>query len=936
MINYEGSFYKTIHPLISTKREEDVSWEDIQNLLFFPGEKYEDRLSMLKLFCSTATKELFDELVEHDKNEEENGRKAKLLLCPSSIIPDVVDDKNYELDESVGSSWMSYKRKLQGKNFDEETINSIETASHKILNKLSLDTRETGPIKGLVVGNVQSGKTANMAALMSMAADQGWNMFIVLSGTIENLRIQTRNRLSEDLKDSTNVVWVTIDNVSTDHNFYQSLSRLELNESDNRRYLMVCLKNSTRLNNLLTWLAKDAKNREKLKILFIDDEADQASINAHRSKKGEKNDPETIERTKINNHLVSLFTNKDGNGKSVATQFKSLNYVAYTATPYANILNERPSRKSTYPANFISCLPLSKSYFGPQAIFGVDGEEYEPMNIVNIISKDEAKSLEKRATSFKIPKELENAILWFYCCLAIQRFRKDKKPVSMLIHTSQNISEHDVMNESIKNWFDGFDKIKFIDACKKTFYEQISIFSKNDFYRACPLYPNKNINDYPSFEEICGEIENIYDYGLKHILINSDTTLEYCKGINLCVDNCSYNINEDNEHIRLVYPEKGTLDYAAGFIVIGGATLSRGLTIEGLVSTYFLRNTKQADTLMQMGRWFGYRIGYELLPRIWITESTLKQFEFLSVLDYDLRNELKNMQDSGISPSIVGPKIRVYPKRSFLSLTSKTKEKDMVSQSSDFTGFASQTTTFFENEEIQKKNLDSTIAFVSSLDKPIDMSKHPNGSNCYAWENVPYEKVLDYICEMSYPKTSNTYIEPKSFRKWYEKKVEDSDLNNWNVVIEGVDIRDDTATLNVGDYTISKVERSRKKDKYNDGLIRIGALRAPRDLYIDIDLSKTNLTEDEKNIIKKNITTGYRSIRKKCGLSKTPLLVIYFINKDSKPKKKDVNRLPLDAKHDLVGLFFIMPDDDSCKTGDYVTVKLESNNLMEAIDVDGN
>lgn len=936
MIDYESSFYKTMHPFIGNKREDNISWEDIKNLSFFPGEKFEDRFAILKLYCSVATKELFDELVDHDKNEEEVGRQAKVLLCPSSIIPDVVDEKNYELDESIGSSWMSYKRKLNEKKFDEETINSIETSSYKILNKLSLDTRESGPIKGLVVGNVQSGKTANMAALMSMAADQGWNMFIVLSGTIENLRIQTRNRLSEDLKGSTNVVWQTIENVSTDHDFFQSLSRLSLNESDNIRYLMVSLKNSKRLNNLLTWLAKDTKNREKLKILFIDDEADQASINAYRPKKGSKRDPETIERTKINNHLVSLFTNKDGSKKPVSTKFKSLNYVAYTATPYANILNERPSIESTYPANFISCLPLSKSYFGPQVIFGIDGEECEPMNIVNVISKDEAKSLEKRVTSFVIPKELENAVLWFYCCLAIQRIRKDKKPVSMLIHTSQNINEHDIMSESIKKWFEGFEKTNFINACKKVFDEQTSNFTKEDFYRTCPLYPNKSIQDYPSFEEIRVEIENIFDYGLKHILINSDSSFEYCKGINLCVDNCSYKINEDNEHIRLVYPEKDTLDYAAGFIVIGGATLSRGLTIEGLVSTYFLRSTKQADTLMQMGRWFGYRIGYEMLPRIWITESTLKQFEFLSVLDYDLRNELKNMQDSGISPSIVGPKIRVYPKRSFLSLTSKNKEKDMIFQNSDFTGFASQTTTFFENEEIQKKNLDSTIAFVSSLDKPIDMSKHPNGSNCYAWENVSYEKVLDYICEMSYPKTSNTYIEPKSFRKWYEKKVEDSDLNNWNVVIEGVDIRDDTATLNVGDYTISKVERSRKKDKYNDGLIRIGALRAPRDLYIDIDLSKANLTEDEKNIIKKNITTGYRSIRKKCGLSKTPLLVIYFINKDSKPKKKDVNRLPLDTKHDLVGLFFIMPDDDSYKTGDYVTVKLESNDLMEAIDVDGN
>lgn len=89
---------------------------------------------------------------------------------------------------------------------------------------------------------------------------------------------------------------------------------------------------------------------------------------------------------------------------------------------------------------------------------------------------------------------------------------------------------------------------------------------------------------------------------------------------------------------------------APAFIVIGGATLSRGLTIEGLISTFFLRSVGQADTLMQMGRWFGYRKKYELLPRLWITDKTRQQFAFLATLDQELRDEIQYMDLTGRSP----------------------------------------------------------------------------------------------------------------------------------------------------------------------------------------------------------------------------------------------------------------------------------------------
>lgn len=928
MIDILSAKYKAYSDNIRRRKNRGLSWDEIRTLQTSSKEALEEALESLSdaLFEDSISIIEWNEIVDHVKHDIES--EVDIYVVPPTIIPG--DSENdYPLDTNYGSAWSSYKRTLYSKKFDSDTVHMIESSSHRILNKLSLDTESSGTIKGLVIGNVQSGKTANMAALMAMAADQGWNMFIILSGTIDNLRIQTQERLIDDLKSATNVGWVAIDNVTTSTTSPTALSKLNLNDLATQRYLMVCLKNSTRLNNVLTWLNKDEKSRAKLKILVIDDEADQAGVNSYSTEKQSLTNPEDIERTAINKSIVRLLTNKNSDGKDCNTKMKAVNYVAYTATPYANVLNEKPGINSTYPADFVACLGVSNKYFGPQQIFGLESENLDGLDIINKVEYSEIKKIKLLHSGMTsvLPKELVNSILWFYCCFAIKKYLKDNKPVSMLIHTSQKQPDHENMAECIRNWICHFDAITFVEECHKVYIKETKQFTLDDFTKSYPKYGEKNISDYPPFEAITNSLIEIFNVGLKSIKINQTGDPEFGKGVHLCIDNCSHYFGEHgNEHIRLLYP-KSKLSYPTGFIVIGGATLSRGLTIEGLVSTYFLRTVKQADSLMQMGRWFGYRIGYELLPRIWMSEDTKEKFEFLSVMDLELRQKMKYMEEKNIKPGLVGINILQYANKK-LEITSRNKTKAASIVDMDFAGIATQTTMFFEDESKLKDNYNNTIDFISKLPAPIDLSNHPKSDGCIVWEHISNVEIIEFIKKLQFPKGDSKFLDVSLFEKWYSDLSSNGKLIDWNVAISGVA---SGGKVNVAGYDIYKTNRSKKSGK-DDAIIRIGALRNPRDLYLDVDVSKSIFDSADVKTIEKSVASEYQELRKKAGLDKTSLLIIYIIDKDSKPKNDDKKRLPMNTQTDVIGLTIVIPEQSTnTSKGTHIGIvhKLEYDEVEE-------
>lgn len=236
-----------------------------------------------------------------------------------------INDPDLERNEIVvplesNSAWQCYKQTLKDKGLAETTISNIEEATRDILSNLTTDSSESQTIKGLVYGNVQSGKTANMAALIAMAADCGWNMFIVLSGTLENLRIQTRTRLIEDLTLNANrFAWHPIDNPCKVEQEERRPQNLRLGKTDKERYLIVSLKNTRRLENLVDYLLEgNQENRKNMRLLIIDDEADNASQNTSKKDR---------ERTRINQLIVNLINNRRSNGEQATTPFGAVNYI---------------------------------------------------------------------------------------------------------------------------------------------------------------------------------------------------------------------------------------------------------------------------------------------------------------------------------------------------------------------------------------------------------------------------------------------------------------------------------------------------------------------------------------------------------------------------------------------------------------------------------
>lgn len=895
MMNYSDSKYNQPREWIKRARKNKISWENI-----FLGNSD----SGIDAFIKKHNDEDFWDISTDDWEslcikQQENELESENCVIGPYIIPSKNETKEvFSIPSGPSSMWVEYKNRLFRNGFKNDSVNVIENTTHRILNKLSLNTPQGQPIKGLVIGNVQSGKTANMAALMSMAADKGWNVFIVLSGTIDNLRKQTQKRFLQDLHcEKANITWTPLENVKVGTGIQSS--ELYLSENRNERYFTVCLKNSTRLKNLLKWLNRDKGKKQQMKVLLIDDEADQAGVNASNIDKKEK--------TAINKAITNIIYDHTVQGGEVDVAYQSMNYIGYTATPYANVLNEGPGTTDNpftmFPEDFVAVLQSPNEYFGPQQIFG--GEGFNRLNIVNHISIEETqkiKAIEKEQL-YILPKELLNSIFWFYCCVGCFRFWKLNKPISLLIHTSQRVAAHDRISELVSEYLKTVNKSDFVFNCNRVWIEQTSKLTIETFFQEFKNYGGNDIYEYPKFDEIKGIIEELINSNVENIKFGEDDTLTYQKGIHLCVDNGSKNNRaNDDVFLRLAYPtKKDNLDFSAAFIVIGGATLSRGLTIEGLVSTYFLRTVKQADTLMQMGRWFGYRKHYELLPRIWMTKDTEDKFMFLSSLDLELKKQMGNLDFANQKPKYYGIKVLNTAKPRWMIVTSKNKMQKAIQVDMTYSGAKNQTTRFFSNIDALNHNIQLTTEFIGKLDFEITAE---NYNDNYVWKNIDYKAVFEYMENLELPETS-TFVDIKMMKEWYAKLFKDGKLTHWNVVISSKKNKDQTKNTYINDYCIGKVNRAKKVDNIDDGTFNIGALRNPADLYADIDLNSVDA--QIANRLKKAKTEEIAEIRSELGYETISELIIYIIDKDSTAMTGSTSSEDLRMKEDVVGIAINIP-----------------------------
>ncbi len=570
--------------------------------------------------------------------------------------------------------WNRYREYLEvEKNFSLEVVNKLDNLTDDILDSLFDPHREIEiDKKGLVVGQVQSGKTANYTGLICKAADSGFKLIIVLAGIHNNLRSQTQLRLDEGFlgrhtKEITNndgnVIGVgLIDGLISAHSLTTSLENgdftsnssnvhgLDFNTSDT--IIAVIKKNPHVLRRINNWLKTQGKEHDTGRIisnkslLLIDDEADNASINI-------SNDPK--KRSTINDLITQMLI-----------LFRKSAYIGYTATPFANIFIPL-EEDNLFPRDFIITIPAPSNYIGPEKIFGFnfveDNQESDiVLPIINRINDydtfvpDRHKKDDQLPT--KLPDSLKCSIRCFIITCAIRRLRgQTTVHNSMLVHVSRFVRWQDYIAELIENQFDYYRR--GIDQNDPAIIEEF----RNTF--------ETNEMDYKSYITVSDKILNS-----ELTTIDSQVQIHTWKDVLFHLNDAVSRIK-----VRAIHGGSGeALDYyghinGLSVIVVGGNKLSRGLTLEGLSVSYYLRASRMYDTLMQMGRWFGYRAGYVDLCRLFTSRELNEWFCHITHASEELREEFDYMSKvAGSTPEQYALKVRTLPGILLVSAINKMRQ----------------------------------------------------------------------------------------------------------------------------------------------------------------------------------------------------------------------------------------------------------------------
>ena len=599
-----------------------------------------------------VTEELLTELVRfyscrHPLSESEFKEVVVDLQSKLAVRMDrgaYVKEKNhfswyYAAKSSINPQfWTRYSTYLyKDAGFNSDVINSIDAETDEMMDLLSDPTQQLAfQRRGLVIGDVQSGKTSTYLALMNKAADAGYHIIILLTGTIEKLRRQTQGRTDEGFVglDSTafnknkDSVFVGVGNIdrsisgwavtSTTSDFNTSTANKLSGKlsSINSPVVFVLKKNKSVLEKLEGWMRLFNRNPATGTIdsplLMIDDEADNASVS---TKPGE--DPTTINK----------------NIRKILKLFSKASYVGFTATPFANIFIDPDSSQEMlgddlFPRDFIYALEAPTNYIGAASIFPKEGKYHFMINDNGDCERYVPVKHKKDHVPGEIPLSLRKAVAGFVITNAIRDLRGQiTKHRSMMVNVSV-----------------------YVDVQKKI-ADQLDSYVREMQREIRNYYMMKEVAlQYSSF----AFLKDVYDQYYSKCEFEWDTVqtalwsaiapivVRYVNG-----GNAAKNLNYDeNEELGL------------RIIAVGGYSLSRGLTLEGLSTSYFYRNTKMYDTLMQMGRWFGYRPHYEDLCQVWINQDAVDWYSYISEASDELKREVRRMQAEQKTPADFGLCVR--------------------------------------------------------------------------------------------------------------------------------------------------------------------------------------------------------------------------------------------------------------------------------------
>ena len=604
--------------------------------------------------------------------------------------------------------WKRYKT-LISRSLTDSVVKTIDNDTDIIMDNLENPIEDSFSRYGMVVGHVQSGKTGNYSALICKAADAGYNFIVVIAGGMNNLRDQTQQRLNESFigQDMGVQVGVGIGNLDRqklpislttkekDFNKQDADQNSQSLNFDNIKVpiLLVIKKNTRTLKNVIDWLQKQYKNKiTNHSMLLIDDESDYASINTK-----EEEDPTTI--NKRIRKLKSLFQ------KSV--------YVAYTATPYANIfidhqVGHTELGKDLFPKDFIYALAGPDNYFGAKKIF-IDSEGKHLIAIKDYL--DVFPTNHKKNHQFHLlPESLKDAVRHFLLNIAIRHLRgQTSEHNSMLVHASRFTSMHQGISMHIE---------KYLEDLKI----EVMAFG---LLKDATLQSNSIADLKATFDNRI--VESEFQWGKVIDVLTKIVSTVVVREVH------------QSTTVPLVYRK----DMPTNAIVIGGTSLSRGYTLEGLSISYFLRNTLFYDTLMQMGRWFGYRPGYEDLCKIYLPAPSIDHFSQIIEATNDLIDDFKRMAVAKMTPNDFGLAVKHHPD-SGLQVTARNKQKNAKDIYFDMKldGHAKETAWL----SIDEKKLVNNLNQIRLLVKTISFEKEPESiSNNYLWRDVNKSIVLNFL-----------------------------------------------------------------------------------------------------------------------------------------------------------------------------------------------
>lgn len=435
-------------------------------------------------------------------------------------------------------------------------------------------------ITNIAVGYVQSGKTLSFTTLTALAADNGYRMVIYLTGTKSNLEKQTSDRLATDLDTDSSDTYNLMSGI--DDNFTLDTSIKNFLTLTDEVILIPILKHYKHIQRLADTFSSPSLKPclEDIGVIIIDDEADQSSFNTFAKKNASNPDWVDDDFSKTYSSIIAL-------KKSLPNH----SYIQYTATPQAAFLIDNSDILSP---TYHTVLTPGKGYTGGKFFF--KNQDFQLVHVVN----DSEVYHHKRNPLTTMPRSLTEALKQFLVSVAIVVFIQKRRGIdflSMMIHVDGRCDT----NTLFANW------------TKSALQQWIEVLTLNDndpgknfvynSFKDAYVEMTRYIENPPSFDEVMGKMVNV--------ILHTKIHLVQSQGGSVGEEGISWKSSKAN-------------------ILVGADMLNRGFTIEKLSMTYMTRTTQgksNADTIEQRCRFFGYKMPYIDICRIYLSKKSLREYK---------------------------------------------------------------------------------------------------------------------------------------------------------------------------------------------------------------------------------------------------------------------------------------------------------------------